>query len=388
MIIKLLRLILGYVEFTATGGFFERFINLCNFEGVRLWNIKREKDTLTACSSIGDYHHIRVPAKRAGMRVKISRKRGLPFVLHTHRARAGLLIGFAVLIAFICFMSSILWEIEITGGENADNERILSILREDGIKIGAFKAGLDTDAAEQDILTQMPELSWITVNILGAKAQIEVRRAVESPDIIDLDTPVNVVAAKDGVIRLMEVYIGEKAVAEKTAVLKGDLLISGVTVNKDGTEALCHADGKVFAQTKTQLSAKASFQCAGQVVTHIKNAYYLNFFSLKIPLCLKGENSYSTDIFLTGKRAVLPLGITRAVRLKTAEPSLPLTEYEARMLALLSLVKSERSTLCELERESVSRVFTQTQTGVSLAGNYVGVENIAEQKEIYVDRTN
>ncbi len=386
MLVRILRLLLGYVEFTASGGFFERFINLCNFEGVRLWNIVRENDTLTACASIGDYKHIRKPARRSGMRVKLRYKRGLPFVLHGHRARAGLLIGFVILIAFVSIMSSALWEIEVTGAESAESERILEILKDDGIKIGAFKAKINADKAERDILSKMPELSWVTVNILGSKAQVEIRMAVISPDIIDLNTPVNVVALKDGVIKLTEVYIGQKAVNENVAVVKGDLLISGVTVNKDGTEALCHADGKVFAETKTELSAKTSFQCAGQVITGVKNVYYLNFFSLKIPLCLKGENVYTTDIFLAGKRAVLPVGITRAVRTDLGDPASRLTENEAKLLSLLSLVRAERNDLSGLERESISRAFTRTEDGVLLTGSYKGIENIAVQKEIFVDK--
>ena len=79
------------------------------------------------------------------------------------------------------------------------------------------------------------------------------------------------------------------------------------------------------------------------------------------------------------------MGVTRAVRYETADPTARLTENEAELLSLLTLVRSERKDLSGLERESVSRVFTAAEDGILLMGEYVGVENIAVQQEIYVD---
>lgn len=42
MIINFLRLILGFVEFEAKGGFPERFLNLCTVNGITLWQVQND----------------------------------------------------------------------------------------------------------------------------------------------------------------------------------------------------------------------------------------------------------------------------------------------------------------------------------------------------------
>ncbi|MGI6744978.1 MAG: sporulation protein YqfD [Acutalibacteraceae bacterium] len=384
-LIKLLRLFLGYVEFTATDGFSERFINLCSRENILLWNIAYKESSLTACIKAKDYKRIRRPAKNSGMHVRIKRKRGLPFVTFRHKARVGLAVGFIVLLIFVCFMSLIIWEIEVVGNVGISSEKILEIINDEGIKIGTFKGSIDATSVEKNSLSRLPGISWLSVNILGSKVQIEVRETQKGPDIIDLKTPVNVIAKKDGVIKKIEVYIGNKTVEINEAVLKGDLLISGVTVNKDNTEVLRHADGKVFAETKTVLYGKAEMLYNEQIISSSKSVYYVNFFSLKIPLCLRGDDFFSTDIMIKGKKSILPIGITRAVRYEYSEPGSGHTRIRAQLLCLLSLVESERKELEELERSGVSRSVMQSEASVTIKGEYKGIENIAEQREIYVE---
>ena len=43
-IIRLLRFLLGYVKFEATGVFCERFINLCSYGGIKIWAIIKRED--------------------------------------------------------------------------------------------------------------------------------------------------------------------------------------------------------------------------------------------------------------------------------------------------------------------------------------------------------
>ncbi len=382
--VKILRLLFGYVEFTATGGFCERFINLCSREGLLLWDVSYKKSSLAACMRAKDYKHIRSPAKRSGMRVKITRKRGLPFVAYRNKARVGLLAGFAVLLIFVAFMSSIVWEVEVVGNIGVSSEKIVEILNGEGIKIGVFKSGIDIAPVEKSLLAKLPEISWLSVNILGSKVQVEVRETQKGPEIIDLETPVNVIAKKDGIIKKIEINIGTKTVQLEQVVLKGDLLISGVTVNKDNTEVLRHAQGRVFAETNTVLYGKTSLAQSGKTIALAKDAYYIYFFSLRIPLCLKGDNFFTQDIMVKGRRSVLPVGITRAARYELSEQMSEYTRQQAQLLSLLSLVKSEREELMGLERTKITHSVMHGEDSVIIKGEYRGIEDIAEQREIYV----
>lgn len=384
-LIKIIRLILGYVEFEATGGFSERFINLCNINGILLWDVAYRKNSLIACIKAKEYKYIREPAKRSGMKVRIKRKKGLPFITFRHKARSGLFIGFILLLVFISFMSMIVWEIEVEGSVEVSPEKIIEIINEEGVKIGVLKNSIDIDTVKKNTLYKLPEISWIAINILGTKLQVEVRETQESPDIIDLETPVNIVANKDGVIKNIEVGIGEKVVKINEAVLKGDLLISGVVVNKDNTENLYHAEGKVFAETKTILYCKQELSSSKKSIVDVKNAYYINFFSIKIPLCLKGENFFIKDIMLQSKKATLPVGITKCVRYEFSHNETEHTRKQAELLSLFYLIKNERDSLIECEINNATRSVMQGENSVTIKGEYKGIENIAEQKEIYLD---
>ena len=90
------------------------------------------------------------------------------------------------------------------------------------------------------------------VNIDGSKAVIEVRESVPVPEIADTSTPCNIVAAEDGIITKIQLFRGQEEIKTGSAVLKGDLLISGVKTNLDKSETLVCADGKIFAKTEVQ----------------------------------------------------------------------------------------------------------------------------------------
>ncbi len=384
-LIKIIRLILGYVEFEATGGFSERFINLCNINGILLWDVSYKKNSLLACVKANDYKYIREPAKRSGMKVRIKRKRGLPFIAFKHKARFGLLAGFIMLLIFISFMSMIIWEIEVDGNVDVSPEKIIETVNEEGIKIGVLKRNIDIDTVKKNSLSKLPEISWIAINILGTKLQIEVRETEESPDIIDLETPVNIVANKDGIVKNIEVGIGEKVVELGEAVLKGDLLISGVVMNKDNTETLYHAQGKVFAETTTILYGKQNLSDEAKTIISVKNVYYINFFSIKIPLCLKGENFFSKNIMLKSKKTTLPIGLTKGVRYEFSDTELNHSRKQAELLSFFYLVKEERESQTECEIIKASHSVMQGENSVIIKGEYKAIENIALQKEIYID---
>ena len=55
MIFNLFHLIFGCVCFTASGGFAERFINVCTAKGIQLWGIRKKSYGLTACTTIEGY---------------------------------------------------------------------------------------------------------------------------------------------------------------------------------------------------------------------------------------------------------------------------------------------------------------------------------------------
>lgn len=388
MIIKLLRLLLGYVEFQATDGFPERFLNLCNINGITLWNVENDGVKVKACTPVKAYKNIRKPAHKSGMKVRIVKKRGLPFFIKRNKARVGVLIGLFVSVVFLFLSSCVLWDVEVSGNSKIKSEELLESLSVYNVKVGSVKSKIDTKSVESQLLKDYPELSWASVNIFGMKAVLEIKENKEMPEIIDENIPMNIVAKKDGKIILVNGYSGTNAVKENDVVLKGDLLISGVKISQDGSERTVRAKGKVFAETTTYLSGETSKFQELQTITENNIRYKIYVLGAEIPLSLKckGVKLYSDKKLLEGDSTMLPLGITWDVSYVLNHESIELTEQQTELLSLAGVVKKKRNEFlseCEILKSEYEKKLTET--GILIENKIVAKENIALEKEIFVE---
>lgn len=388
MIIKLLRLLLGYVEFQATGGFPERFLNLCNINEITLWNVQNDGVKVKACTLIKAYKNIRKPAHKSGMKVKIIRKRGLPFFAKYNKARVGVLIGVFVSVLLLFLSSCVLWDVEVTGNTKMKSEELLESLSGYNVKVGSVKSKIDTKSVESQLLKDYPELSWVSINIFGMKAVLEVKENKEMPEIVDDNIPMNIVAKKDGKIILVNGYSGTNVVKENDVVLKGDLLISGVKISQDGSERIVRAKGKVFAETTTKLTAEVSRFQELKATSEIGIRYKLYVLGAEIPLWVrcKGEKLYIDKKLLKGDSTMLPLGITWDVSYLFTYQSIELTEEQTELLSLIEVVKKKRNEFldeCEILKSEYEK--NTTETGILIENKIVAKENIALEKEIFVE---
>ena len=281
LIVKLIRFFLGYVVFTGTGGFPERFINLCVKYKIPLWDLKNHGEYFEGKTTIRGYKHIRPAAFRAGVRLKIREKCGLPFLTAKNKKRMGLLIGFAVCAALIGILSAHIWTVEVSGNVNIPNETVLE---------AAERLGINSDAC---------------------KVVIEVRESVAQPEILDTETPSNIIADEAGILTKVEVYSGTAVLPIGSAVLEGDLLISGVVENLDKSETLKGAQGNVYAKVERPMH----FSCAGKSFfgcSATRERYIFEFFGLHIPLGrpIAGE-CYAVREYLSDGKTQLPVGMTR-----------------------------------------------------------------------------
>lgn len=388
MIINFLRLIFGFVEFEAKGGFPERFLNLCTINGITLWQVQNDGVKVKACTPIKAYKNIRKSARNSGMKVKIIRKRGLPFFLKNNRARAGVVVGLLFVVISLALSTCMLWNIEVSGNEKIKREVLMESLNNNGVKIGAFKSMIDTIAIQNNLLNEYKDLAWVSINIFGTKAVLEVKENSEKPEIADGKTPMNIVAKKDGQIVLVEGHRGTNAVKAGDVVVKGDLLISGVTINADGSEKTIHATGKVFAKTITNVYGESEIRKNGNVLKSSGNKYYLYALGGEIPLFLKckGEKLYKGEKLLKSTSGELPFGIKWECLGEFQETEVELTENQSEFLALLNCVNGKREKFkveCEILQVSYNKEFKEDKVVVKCKVS--AKENIAEEKEIFVE---
>lgn len=385
LILKFLRLFFGYVMFTASGGFPERFLNLCRRNKITLWDLKCDNSIITACTDCGAYRRIRSSARKSGMRVRIKKKCGLPFFLARHSRRAGVLIGAFVCVALISVLSTRIWSIDVTGNVRVPSEEITAAFEKLGVRKGAAGGRIDIGSVEIAALRELPELSWLNINIEGSAARIEVRERVVTPDIDADSTPADIVAARDGQIVLLRPFNGTQEQKVGNPVLKGDLLISGIEENKDLTVSFCRASGYVVARTSRSVAAAQNTKLSVQREIKRRTTYVVNFLFFSIPLGSAGDSAYSekSDLFING--VTLPMGIIKRTE-KVLEPcEITLNEEKARLLAVTRFFDKCTVDFRYMKVESESIKTEKSADSLTVSGSFVCLENIGEERVKQID---
>lgn len=125
----------------------------------------------------------------------------------------------------------------IEGNERLSKEELLSACREMGLYPGVRKRSVDTQAVTNGLLEDFADISWVSVGIHGTDATIRLAETIEGVEIIDKETPCDIVASTDGVILQITAERGTPLVAAGDVVKKGDVLISSaLTIGLEGEE--------------------------------------------------------------------------------------------------------------------------------------------------------
>ncbi len=222
MIRKLLRIFLGYLKIEIKGNALARFINQINDMGIIIWDLERiSYDYYQASIYINDFNKLRSLLRKRKCQVSIIAKKGFPFFLMKVRKRNFLLIGLILFLLIFYFGSLFLLFFETNGLDKIDEQEILDLLRDQGIKRGILKRDIDLASLEGILLEKVPGITWVNIKWRGTQLFIDIveKRIVIPPEYGEI------VAAKDGVITKLIVLKGQAAVSEGDTVVKDQVLI-------------------------------------------------------------------------------------------------------------------------------------------------------------------
>ena len=310
MIFNLFHLIFGCVCFTASGGFAERFINVCTAKGIQLWGIRKKSYGLTACTTIEGYKKIINAARASGMKVRIKKKVGLPFVIRKYESHTGLFVGFFVVLLILSIMSNHIWVVNIHGNTTVDSEKIADVFSDAGLSIGVRKNKFDASDINSDAVLSIGELSWASINIDGSVAEIEVREAMHRPSLEKYYGTSNIVACKDGQVEIIEPSKGAAAIKGGQTVMEGSLLVSGISRVKSGMSVFNDADGYIVARTKINVDVPIENNSV-VLKPKTRKIYSLFFLGKELPVSKKREADtvyrHKSWLYIHGVR--MPFGI-------------------------------------------------------------------------------
>ncbi len=386
LILKLFRFLFGYVSFTASGGFPERFINLCKLNRITLWELKCENSVISACTDCPSYKRIRSAAKKSGMRVRLSRKHGLPFFIERHSRRIGVLIGACLCVCIITVLSTRIWSIDVTGNSAVPSEKIAEVFEQLGVKVGVAGSRIDIRSTEIAALQRLPELSWLNINIAGSAARIEVRERKPETKIDADSKPTDIVAARDGQIVILRSFSGTPAQKIGSAVLKGNLLISGAKENKDLTVRFCHASGYVVARTARSTAVSQSSTLSVKKIADEKKSFILDFLIFSVPIGKTGESAYRNKSMLYINGVTLPVGITECSETVYEDSEAKLSEERTKALALLRFFDKCAADFRYLKLEKTDISCNSSDKGCIVSGEFTCLENIGEERAMQIEQ--
>lgn len=389
MLIKLIRFLRGYVTFKIIGRFPERFINLSLKSGIGLFDVLPVNGCLTASALIIDYRSIRSVARRSGVKLKIVKRSGLPFINHRFRYRWAIAVGMIIFIIASLILQCFVWTVEINGVETMSVAELTLSLQKSGIYSGAFKGNLDSHKLERELLMKYEEIGWISVNVIGSRVEVEIKEKEPVPQIEYSQDYHNIKAAKDGIIIACNVKRGTLQVKTGSAVSEGQVLVSGVYENSIGEKSFVDADADIIARTQYSFTATADETASYWSVGEKTRRTRLKLLWFDFPLSIKSEKAGSSlytqslQLYIFDRPTSIVLSSQHMCTYEPNKRRLSRSEALARLETELALYKV--FALNGVSSAATEQTFTKDNSGYTLNAHIVCTEKIGVKEKFIVN---
>lgn len=265
----------GWVEVRVTGAAPEEFFNLCAQRDLSFWRVRKEEATAWSCRvSFLDYPKLAAAAQRSQCELTLLRRGGLTGLVWQARYRYALLAGLVVSLGLVTVLGQFVLRVEVSGNVEVPTGVILSQLKAQGVKPGAFGPGLDTRQISHAVILELPELAWMSVNLRGTVAEVVVREGRPRPELVEEDEPAHIVARHPGIITRIQATRGQQLVEPGDTVAAGDTLINSWVdfiepegYNGDMGGMTVRAAGRAWARTWHTLKAAIPLEAQAKLLT-------------------------------------------------------------------------------------------------------------------------
>lgn len=382
MFLKISQYIKGHISLCIDGLFPERFINLCTKNKIDLWNIQRKNKTqITTNIGISDFKKIREISRKSKCKIHIQKKYGLRFFIYRHRKRKALIAGFLIFFSVLWGLTQFVWIIDITGNEKIPDEIILEIAKKGGLKTGMPVASVDSKNIQNYIMTNMEEISFVSVNRTGTTIQIDIREREEKRAHFDKYTPSNIIADQSGVIESILVQSGTAAVKKGDIVYKGQLLVSGAADNKYLGIKYSNSDANIKARVWHEKTVDLPYYIEEKISTgETKNKRSLKFFDFSLNLFIKNKILFEkydilsyTNYISLGKGKILPIGIETVRYKEYTIKQTELTEEQTKEVLVSQMNEQYK------DSEIISRTFEIKDNKLTVI--FECIEEIGQEEE-------
>lgn len=265
----------GWADVRVTGAAPEEFFNLCAQRDIRFWRLRKEDAGSWTCrASFLDYPKLADIALRSQCEVALLGRGGVTGLVWKLRYRYALLIGLVVCLGLVTVLGQVVLTVRVSGNVEVPTGAILSQLKAQGVKPGAFGPSLDTRQIGHAVILELPELAWMTINLRGTVAEVVVREGKPRPELMEEDEIAHIVARHPGIITKIQTTRGQQLVEKGDTVAAGDTLI-GSWVDFEEPEyyvgdmggMTVRATGRVWARTWHTLRAAIPLEGQAKCLT-------------------------------------------------------------------------------------------------------------------------
>ncbi|HIS02303.1 MAG TPA: sporulation protein YqfD [Candidatus Pullichristensenella avicola] len=234
----------------------------------------------------------------------------------------GLLLGAALLFLY----TQRIWivDVAILGDRAAafDAAQVRAMLTQMDVHPGMAAADVDVEGIELSLSAASEEFSFVGARIQGVRLLVEVAPSLQAPEVYDLNSARDLVAACDGVVVSVNVQSGVAAVQPGDIVRRGEVLIRGEErASAEETRGVA-ARGEVVARAWVEASAEAECTRVERVYTgRTRTGSALRFLRWSWPLSPAEPFSQceAREEFLPVGGLFLPLMIERVTYAEYAQ---------------------------------------------------------------------
>ena len=239
------------IEFKVSGEDIERFLNMCSFHGIQLFDIQRKEKSCLIKIYAEDFFRLKDICKKTEVKIRITHKEGLYFIILKHAKRKLFFITAFLCLGLLWLTSRFLWGVRIEGNLTITNDLITRYLQEQGIHYGMPLSEIPIDELKTNLREVYGEIKWVSIYLEGTFLHISIKENdTIKPDTNSSSACSDLIATENGIIDSIFVRQGTAMVKPGDEVVRGELLISGkVDIMADDYSIketyLCNADGDV-----------------------------------------------------------------------------------------------------------------------------------------------
>ena len=392
MLIKILfNYIIGYIRISIEGYYIERFINICRSNKITIWKLKRDKNVkLELNIGIKDLKKVAKIAKQTKCKMKITRKKGVPFFLNKYKKRKIFFIFLILIIILLGILSNFIWNIDVIVENNEPINNIHEDIKEAGLSIGKIKSQINTKEVINKIRLKRDDIAWMGIEQKGTNVIVKIVKATSKPEIVNEEDYCNIVSDKQGVITKINAQNGTMAVKVGDTVNVGTTLINGWLEGKYTGIRYVHAKGKIeakvwYTKNKTILYNTTEKRETGNVENKYK--IKINNFEINLSKRLSKFEIYDTidteNKFKVFSNFYLPISLVKTTNKEIKKEQKNYTFEEAKQLGIEELQK-ELDNEIENKEKIVNKIINtyEKDSGIEVYVTYEVLENIGTNEKI------